>query len=171
MRGYNVAVLMSIRPEWCALILDDRKVVEVRKSRPWFDPPFKVYVYCTEKGDKSGLRYLYGKDKANQICGKVCAEFICRDLTCIQVRTEDDGIHLGNTAFLRTCLTDRELVDYLLTRTDGKRAENAEGWGWHISNLKIYDEPKTIEEMGWMGWTGPLKRAPQSYRYVEAGEP
>lgn len=41
------AVLISIRPEWCKLIVDGKKTVEVRKSRPKLETPFKVYIYCT----------------------------------------------------------------------------------------------------------------------------
>jgi len=33
-------------------------------------------------------------------------------------------------------------------------------FGWHISDLKIYDKPKELSEFG-------LNRAPQSWCYVE----
>lgn len=39
------AILMSIRPEWCDLILQGKKTVEVRKTRPKMKTPFKVYIY------------------------------------------------------------------------------------------------------------------------------
>ena len=38
------AVLISIRPEWCKLIVDGKKTVEVRKRRPKLETPFKVYI-------------------------------------------------------------------------------------------------------------------------------
>ena len=45
------AVLISIRPEWVSRILCGEKTVEVRKSRPRLEAPFKCYIYCT-KGRK-----------------------------------------------------------------------------------------------------------------------
>ena len=35
------AVLISIRPEWCLLILLLKKFLEIRKTRPKIDGPFK----------------------------------------------------------------------------------------------------------------------------------
>lgn len=42
------AVLISIQPKWCKLILRVKKTVEVRKNRPKAKTPFKVYIYCTK---------------------------------------------------------------------------------------------------------------------------
>lgn len=44
------AVLISIRPEWCEKIINGKKTVEVRKTRPKMDTPFKCYIYCTKDG-------------------------------------------------------------------------------------------------------------------------
>lgn len=41
------SVLISIRPEWCGKIASGEKTVEVRKTRPKLDMPFKCYIYCT----------------------------------------------------------------------------------------------------------------------------
>ena len=41
------SVLMSIRPEWCEKIANGKKTIEVRKTRPKLETPFKVYIYCT----------------------------------------------------------------------------------------------------------------------------
>ena len=41
------AVLLSIKPQYCELIASGKKTVEVRKTRPKLDTPFKVYIYCT----------------------------------------------------------------------------------------------------------------------------
>ena len=48
----NRAVLISIKPEWCSLIATGNKTVEIRKSIPKLDTPFKCYIYCakTSKG-------------------------------------------------------------------------------------------------------------------------
>ena len=46
------AVLLSIRPEWCNLILQGKKTMEVRKNYPKHlygkGKPFKAYIYCTK---------------------------------------------------------------------------------------------------------------------------
>ena len=46
------AVLISIRPEWCEKIMTGQKTIEVRKTRPKMDPPFKCYIYCTKPEEK-----------------------------------------------------------------------------------------------------------------------
>lgn len=44
----NKAVLISIRPEWCDLIVRGKKTIEVRKTRPKLETPFTAYIYCTK---------------------------------------------------------------------------------------------------------------------------
>ncbi len=39
------SVLISIQPKWCELIASGKKTVEVRKSKPKLEAPFKVYIY------------------------------------------------------------------------------------------------------------------------------
>lgn len=46
------AVLISVRPEWCEKILAGEKTMEVRKTRPRLETPFKVYIYCTLAASK-----------------------------------------------------------------------------------------------------------------------
>lgn len=41
-----IAVLISIRPKWCEKIISGEKTIEVRKTRPKMDTPFKCYIYC-----------------------------------------------------------------------------------------------------------------------------
>ena len=45
------SVLISIRPRWVDLIARGEKTIEVRKTRPKLDPPFKCYIYCTKAQD------------------------------------------------------------------------------------------------------------------------
>ena len=42
------AVLMSIHPKWCEKIFNGEKTIEVRKTAPKLETPFKVYVYQTK---------------------------------------------------------------------------------------------------------------------------
>ena len=48
------SILISIQPKWCELIASGKKTIEVRKTRPKIDVPFKVYIYCTK-----GKYFLY----------------------------------------------------------------------------------------------------------------
>jgi hypothetical protein len=54
-------------------------------------------------------------------------------------------------------MTDRELWDYL--------GNGVRGWGWDISDLKIYDEPRELGEFRRANGDARL-RAPQSWCYV-----
>ena len=63
------SVLLSIKPEWCELIASGKKTLEVRKTKPKLNTPFKCYIYCTK-----------GKSD-NQSSGKVIGEFTCDDMT------------------------------------------------------------------------------------------
>ena len=44
------AVLISIRPEWGETIINGQKTIEVRKTRPKMDTPFKCYIYRSVQG-------------------------------------------------------------------------------------------------------------------------
>ena len=129
------SVLISIQPKWCELIASGKKTVEVRKNFPNLKPPFKVYIYET-KGKKrwysqpDPIPYYEGK-------GKVIGEFVCDKIfdICIEISNPDD---LPGYPFPCTGLTDKEILQYL---GNGKA-----GYGWHISQLKIYDEPKPLSD-------------------------
>ena len=41
------AVLISIRPQWCAKIASGEKTIEFRKSMAELIKQFKCYLYCT----------------------------------------------------------------------------------------------------------------------------
>lgn len=188
------AVLISIRPKWCEKICNGEKTVEVRKTRPKLNTPFRVYVYCTLPKyphedyitTEHPLPQYYGG-------GKVIGEFVCDRIDRL-VRVGFDGS--GEPAKYcvcnsemsvwpvdgiceEACLTQEELEKYL---------GGYEGYGLHISNLKVYDTPKELSEFrkacayDWycdscaMHWENNgtcgnesllLRRPPQSWCYVE----
>ena len=78
------SVLISIRPEWVEKIARGEKTVEVRKTRPKLDTPFKCYIYCTQGNDARRLRGSWGK---------VIGEFICDRVETIKAETEPYGIY------------------------------------------------------------------------------
>lgn len=120
------SILISIQPKWCELIANGKKTVEVRKTRPKLDTPFKVYIYCT-KGETIYLpRDIFGNNALN---GKVIGEFICNEIT---VAERGSYCVLPKT---KTMIDELDLLEY----ADGKTV-----YGWHISDLVIYDKPKEL---------------------------
>lgn len=159
------AVLISINPKWCELIASGKKTIEVRKTKPKLLPPLKCYIYCTQTEEI--MKYPGWP-------GKVVGEFTCD--WC-------DPFHPSRADFaelsLGSLVPPRELYEY----AHGKTL-----YGWHITDLKLYAEPREINEF--KRWnrteqTAPcahvyalyspcesctecnLKRAPQSWCYVE----
>ena len=73
------SVLISIKPKWCELIANRKKTIEVRKTRPKLETPFKVYIYETQGRtetpfvDEEGHYIFKGK-------GQVIGEFVCNNI-------------------------------------------------------------------------------------------
>ena len=44
------SVMISIRPKWCEKIIKGQKTIEVRRTQPKLQTPFKVFIYCTKGG-------------------------------------------------------------------------------------------------------------------------
>lgn len=42
------SVLISIAPKYCELIANGAKTIEIRKTKPKIETPFKCYIYCTK---------------------------------------------------------------------------------------------------------------------------
>ena len=205
-----MAVLLSVRPKWCELIANGKKTVEVRKTKPKAEPPFKCYIYCTKP--KMITKYVFKPedypeymrpekpvfckvpDGSSPYCsvvngnGKVIGEFECDVIFTMSITYSDPTSRIALKEFPYTCLTDQQIIDYL--------GNGNQGYGWHISNLVIYDKPKEIRDfcyptekycekemcggcpkdqvMGLDGdyafdceWQRPIKRPPQSWCYVQ----
>lgn len=126
------SVLISIQPKWCELIASGKKTVEVRKSKPRLETPFKVFIYET----KALYKPLWCKHLSIGV-GKVIGEFVCDKILdiCIEISKPNE---LPGYPFAYTGLTDKEIMQYFGNRKTG--------YGWHISNLVIYDKPKELSE-------------------------
>lgn len=152
------AVLISIRPKWCELIASGKKTIEVRKTAPKIETPFRCYIYQTLP--KHG--YLNKRD------GFVIGEFVCDHIT--EIHLTDEGYDFDVPKM--TCLKYEEMEAYL-----GRK----NGYGWHISDLVIYDEPKNLSDLrlyntsaiiehGLPMPTHEIRKPPQSWCYVESLE-
>lgn len=175
------AVLISIRPKWCELIASGKKTIEVRKTRPKIDTPFRCYIYETRGYERVGNENLNCIIGGNG-CGKVIGEFICDSISPLSFYASDASFFDTEPPLPvpGTCLTDTEIAEYL---GNGKT-----GYGWHISDLMIYDDPKALHEfmkpcnldpdgtplclqckrlVENYGCGGTILRPPQSWCYVE----
>ena len=175
------AVLLGVQPYWVFLIIakamgwniDKEKTVEVRKNYPKAaDWDKTVKIYCS-KDKKSFARIPKEYQPLMQpLLGKVIGEFVCSNIA-------------KGTSQLGSCLSMREISEY---------ANGKEIYGWHISDLVIYDEPKELSEFwsadkcpyvsesgctykfhcfrsGQMKRCGTsITRPPQSWCYVEVTE-
>ena len=170
------SVLISIQPKWCELIANGSKTIEVRKTKPKLDIPFKVYIYCTK--DNAGLipsRYWWKADKTgfqHILNGKVIGEFVCNCITSLKADNLIQSYYNNTQA---TCLTDSEIMRY---------ANGGKLYYWHISDLVIYDKPRDLDYFrkpidchrgkyreNCIGcWDCEITRPPQSWCYVESKE-
>ena len=144
------SVLITTRPQWvekiCHKIGEDEtgkaiyeKRIEVRKSAPK-EVPFKAYIYETQGQyvkftHGAHTKYGYGR-------GKVIGEFICDKVYSIKNRgssfsVADEEQSVTNEIARQSCLYYDDMVSYF---------GNKDGFGWHISDLKIYDKPKELSE-------------------------
>ena len=175
----NKAILLSVKPEWCKKILDGEKTVEVRRTCPVHGTPFKVYIYCTLAGSDSLFMDVLNRDVAAwnrggwpEKRGRVIGEFICDDIRRIGpeycVVKEDI-----ESAIAGSCLTVPQVKDYAGWKSGLSYADLKDLYGWHISDLKIYDNPRKLEEFTGLQRTRfgmrpvEVKRPPQSWCYVE----
>lgn len=148
------AVLISIRPEWCQMIAALVKTLEIRTSRPKLETPFKCYVYQTGSGGVIG-EFTCDKIERYPMMGYTGSRII-------RYPVDSD--------FLRECCLSYEDIEIY--------AQGRIIYAWHISNYKIYARPMALSDFHncegceYMGccntecWNR-IRRAPQSWRYVE----
>lgn len=159
------AVLISIRPKWCEKIVSGEKTIEVRKTRPKLETPFQCYIYCSKAkqrfvgclkdGEENYGEIYHGKPvfikvDEGSVCDmwgkrqKVIGEFICDRIYELETRSPGGSYYVKgedqpttNDVARQSCLTLKDMHEYL-------RAAN--GYGWHVSDLKIYDTPRELDD-------------------------
>ena len=167
------SVLIAIRPQGAEKIAKGIKTIEVRKTAPK-EVPFKAYIYCTKEKKQDDIIWAGVCGDRGKWNGRVIGEFICNNAS------ELDYVYYWNNGYeFATCLTYRQVADY----GKGKTL-----YGWHISDLKIYDTPKELSEFsrpcsysglcfsckrtsfkkdGNLLCNTKITRPPQSWMYVE----
>lgn len=133
------AVMISINPKWCEKIASGEKTIEVRKTRPNIDTPFKCYIYCTKDFKFNDFKYSLNFLEAYKRSGKVIGEFVCDNIGDFSQWEFDYFALLRHiNLFAGTNHDYKFLDDYL----KGQK----KGYAWHISDLVIYDEPRELGE-------------------------
>lgn len=213
-------ILTSVNPKQCWQIVNGIQTIDVRKTKPKLNTPFKVLIYCTKPSKKyqtvarpmvlnddelfklpnGEIKYgnsielvaydNYSED--NFLNGKVIGEYICDKITSFSFDTYYHtlthrhggyNVSLGEFSeqelYSKSCWSFADIYEYI-----GEHY----GYAWHISNLKIYDEPKELSEFKkinrkcWYADLGLTKRdcskckdenclvsrPPQSWCYVES---
>lgn len=180
-------VMLSIRPKYCELIASGKKTLEVRRTKPKIDVPFKCYIYETKgklrwcnKCKETDCERPYPNCACWEGQGKVIGEFVCDEIdnftrAFFDEQTARDTDEIAEFLGL-TCLTYSELCSYVGLK---------DFYGWHITDLVIYDKPKELSEFvkpcnhsndcctcdryDYMGHScyDRVTRPPQSYLFVK----
>lgn len=176
------AVMISIRPKWCEKVCNGEKTIEVRKTRPKLQTPFKCYIYCTMDHPYISVscgeldKINYRTNTVGRCNGKVIGEFVCDDIAHLLRFGSSDGtvrygIYLPDW---RVSPADKIFDDACLTRDEAEAyLGGLDGWAWRISGLRIYDTPYELSEFTGLRDTRfgaepvEITRPPQSWRYVE----
>ena len=136
------------------MIARQQKTVEIRKTRPKLETPFKAYIYCTTTGDPRGWLGCYDHDfekfglisplnietgkryNIEVVSGKIIGEFVCNSI---------EAHDLPYPAYQSEVPVDL-FAESRLSYTDLHRYVGSGGrfYCWHISNLKIYDTPRPL---------------------------
>ena len=148
------------------------------------DTPFKCYIYCTIGGQDLNIPisqerimrdYLETGSMKSLNCplgnGKVIGEFTCDRIYELQTKARGGSYYVKGKDWLtacevaqQSCFTLKDMHDYLHAQT---------GYGWHITDLRIYDEAHELSEFTGLRNTRfgaepyDIKRAPQSWGYVQ----
>lgn len=179
-------ILASLKPYYYYLIGERKKTIEVRKSA-LKNLPQDIAFYMS-KDEKSFAKIPKEfQEKYRKHFGKIGMKVVCDKVERFSVGSlrSDDIEKLA-------CLSYNEMIGYFYKpeELDGKTVK--QGFAWHISDLKIYDKPKGLNEFYRMcknpckpsngkilcittkslkmnGCDGKihLTRPPQSYMFVE----
>ena len=203
------AVLRSIKPYFLYLILIGRKKIELGKDIPKGDWNKEVYLYCSK--DKKSFNRIPKSERylVKMYLGKVACKFICDEI--IEVYSQAEPPHelefVATDKMLQRVVTNTyenakmhfRFEEYCAISKEEIRAYlgDKKGYGWSISELEIFDEPKELGEFcfpsekfcekGLCGdcpkyeipsyeygevefdceWKKPIEKAPQSWCYVK----
>lgn len=161
------AVMISIRPKWCDKIASGEKTIEVRKTKPKLQTPFKCYIYCTRDKHLAFMQNQTGTnliacmdvDAAIPVGGAIGNGKVIGDFTCDWIKSFDSAysewayavapsgsvMPMHETKALELCQKDGCLSDDDVLSYFGD--EDWKAYFWHIADLRIYDTPRELGEL------------------------
>lgn len=166
------SVLISNRPKWCEKICHEigtdkngkpiyEKSIEVRKTKPSIPTPFKVYIYCTQQRVLGEILLTYDKKVEGRnrgfrdvgdvpLAGKIIGEFICDEVDEYKFHDgliEFNSMGLPSGFYGSYLIFEDEYKSMCLSYDEVKNYGKGKTlYGWHISDLKIYDKPKELKD-------------------------
>lgn len=132
------AVMISVPPNDCKLIANGVKNIILTKIKPKLETPFKCYIYETQ-GKLRWCNKCQDTECERPCPGCACYEGrgkVIGDFVCDKIITAELGEYY-KIPLEATQIDAYVLMDY---------ADDKTVYGWHISNLKIYDKPKSLNE-------------------------
>lgn len=187
-------ILLSVKPEWLAKILNGEKTLEIRKNIPHEEMPCKVWLYCS-KGKKNeylvktNKGYKVQKNKSGimlkPLNSKVVGYFILDYARYFEVESSmtlpnliyeyRDGfldykgeLQDDNLILKESCLTAEQLEKYLQDKNGD--ILDKEFYAWVIEDLNILDKPFSLRDDGYLGnqkTNITILKAPQSWCYCK----
>ena len=151
------AVLMSFSHEECEKIFSGEKINKVMKTAPKLKPPFKVYVYETIGKRTSCRRCVIWQSwldcpmrspfGCTEGTGAVVGEFVCDQVDWFIV-----GSFYCDTVEALSCMSYEEVIDYFYKPEELDGNTPKEGKTLHITEPKLYDIPKELNEFSKYGY-------------------
>ena len=144
-------VLASLKPYYYYLVGEGIKKIEVRKDMPKASDWDNEVLFYMSKDEKSFAKIPKEfQEKYRKHFGKVGMQFICN-------KVDEYNFHNGLTEFNSMGLPSRIYGSYLIFADDYKSmclsydevknyGKGKTLYGWHISDLKIYDKPRELSE-------------------------
>lgn len=144
-------VLASLKPYYYYLVGEGIKKIEVRKDMPKASDWDNEVLFYMSKDEKSFAKIPKEfQEKYRKHFGKVGMQFICD-------KVDEYNFHNGLVEFNSMGLPSRIYSSYFIFADDYKSmclsydevknyGNGKTLYGWHISDLKIYDKPKELSE-------------------------
>ena len=165
-------ILLPVKRKYSKLILDGKKIAEVRKQIPKINLPCQVYIYesfGTQRyvsdelwGDKypewfgyeifkefKPFREYFTQRLITEGRGSIVARFTLESIETINPDWEESSYDVDDDLLNDLKLSIRELINY---------GHGEKVYAWRISNLKIVNEIKLSDI--------DVKHAPQSIQYL-----
>ena len=155
------AIMISIKPKWCAKIMNGEKTIEVRKNKALASAIQKlideygyadIYVYCSKN---ESLHYVsfkgwcngntWKKERPLASCSEDYSGKVAFKFRCYKVE-EYPYINDRYDELIGSCLSEKELLDYSTIKEENGIRFVKTIYAINISNLKIFDKLKELSE-------------------------